>query len=99
MLDKTLFFPKVLQAVPADDYKVHAYMNDGSIHAVDIEPLIKPGTVFEPLKDLDVFKSKLTVINDTVGWDMEGNRDPYKCLDIDPFTVFESPVVSESLIF
>jgi hypothetical protein len=96
MLDKTHFFPKVLQAVPADNYKVFAYMNDGSIRSVDIEPLIKAGTVFEPLKDINTFKSKLTVINDTVGWDLLGNRDPEKCVDIDPFSVFEAPVVLES---
>ena len=88
----------MLQAVPSDDYKVFAYMNDGSIRCIDIAPLIKAETVFERLADTDVFKSRLTVINDTVGWDFEGNRNPYKCIDIDPESIFEAPVVCESLI-
>ena len=97
MLDKRYFFPKVLQAVPSDDYKVYAYMNDGSIHCVDMTPIIETKTVFKPLSDIQTFKSRLTVINDTVGWDFEGNRDPYKCVDIDPEVVFDAPAVCESL--
>lgn len=51
-LDRTRFFPCVLQAVSGKDYVVYAYMNDG-------------------------------------------NRDETRCIDIDPFTIFEGPAVSE----
>lgn len=96
-LDKTLFYPLVLQVVPTDNFEVYAYFNDGSVRLFDVKPLLKPGTVFEPLMDINIFKSKLTVINYTVAWDMGGNRDPYKCIDLDPFVIFEQPMVDDPL--
>jgi len=47
--------------------------------------------------DIKIFKSKLTVINDTIVWDMGGNRDSFKCIDIDPFAVFENEPVADLL--
>jgi hypothetical protein len=96
MKNKTIF-PQVLQVVPTDDYKVYAYMNDGSVHLYDAGPLIREGTVFEPLADIAVFKSAATVINDTVAWDFAGNRDETRCIDIDPFAVQNSPKVNDPL--
>ena len=94
-LDKTNFWPKVLQAVPTDNYGVYAYFNDGSVRLFDAKPLIRPGTVFEPLHDINFFKAKLAVINSTVAWDIGGNRDPRKCVDLDPFVIFEQPAVAD----
>lgn len=91
------FWPKVLQVVPADDYGVYAYFNDGSVRFVDAKPYIEPGTVFEPLANRDIFRDKLAVINDTVAWDMGGDRDPVKCIDLDPFVIFDSPAVADPL--
>ena len=96
-LDYTLFWPKVLQVVPTDDYGVYAYFNDGSVRFIDVKPLIKPGTVFEPLVDISFFKEKLAVINHTVAWDIGGNRDPCKCVDLDPLVIFERPMVPDPL--
>jgi hypothetical protein len=96
-LDFSQFYPKVLQVVPTDDYRIYAYFNDDSIRLIDVKPLIKPGTVFEPLDDINFFKSKATVINDTVAWDIGGNRDPYKCVDLDPLVIFELSEVDDPL--
>ena len=96
-LDRSRFWPKVIQVVPTEDYGVYAYFNDGSVRLFDAKPLIKPGTVFEPLLDINVFKSKLSVINDTVAWDMGGKRNKRKCIDLDPFVIFEQPVVEDPL--
>jgi len=96
-IEKTEFWPKVLQVVPTDDYKVYVYFNDGSVRLFDVKPLIKRETVFEPLFDLGFFKSKLAIINDTVAWDIGGNRNPQKCVDLDPFVIFEKPAVSDPL--
>lgn len=96
-LDKTHFWPSVLQAVPTDDFEVYAYFNDGSVRLIDMKPFLQTGTVFEPLIDINVFKTKLSVINDTVAWDMGGNRDPYGCVDLDPFTIYKLPAVSDPL--
>ncbi len=30
-----------------------------------------------------------------VAWDINGNRNEYECIDIDPFYVFQSPVVKD----
>ena len=86
-------FPKVLQAIPIDDFKVHAYMNDGTIRCVDMRPLIDKGGVFEPLRAPDFFSGKLTVLNDTIAWDLSGRHDPSDCIDIDPFVVQDMPTV------
>ena len=96
-LDKRYFWPKVLQVVPTDNHEVYAYFNDGSVRFLDVKPLIKPGTVFEPLQDIDFFKSKLAVINYTVAWDIGGNRNPRKCVDLDPLVIFEQPPVADPL--
>ncbi|MDR2661537.1 MAG: DUF2442 domain-containing protein [Treponema sp.] len=63
----------------------------------DAKPLLKSGTVFAPLLDIKTFKKKLSVINDTVAWDMTGDRDPRKCIDIDPFTIFAQKIVADPL--
>jgi len=96
-LDKANFWPKVLQVVPTDDYCVYVYFNDGSVRLFDTKPLIESGTVFEPLRDIVFFKNKLAVINGTVAWDVGGNRDPRKCVDLDPFVIFEQPAVADPL--
>jgi len=96
-LDKSLFMPKVLQVIPTNDYCIYVYFNDGSVRFFDMKPLIKPETVFEPLQNINYFKSKLTVINDTVAWDIGGNRDPRKCIDLDPYVLFELPAVTDPL--
>jgi hypothetical protein len=96
-LDMRYFYPQVLQVIPTDNFEVFAYFNDGSVRKFDAKPLLKLDTVFEPLMDIHVFKEKLAVINDTVAWDMGGGRDPCKCVDIDPFVVFEQPPVRDPL--
>jgi hypothetical protein len=90
-------FPKVLQVVPTDGYKIYAYLNDGSVRLFDAASLIEQGGVFAPLADTEVFCSTATVMNDTIAWDIAGNRDEYMCIDIDPFTVAEAPIVADPL--
>ena len=93
-LDFKYFFPEVFQAVAGEDYTVYAYVNDGSIRKVDIKPYLAGECgIFEPLKDKNTFRNSLTVIGNTIAWDLEGDRDEYKCIDIDPFAVFYSPVL------
>ena len=52
--------------------------------------------MFEKLKDVDFFKT-VTVMNNTVAWDLSGVRDPSDCIDIDPCTIAECPTVSDPL--
>jgi len=92
---KTLV-PRVLQAVAVGGYVVDAYMNDGTVRRYDVAPLIEKGGVFTQIADEQVFRSTLTVLNETVAWDISGDRDTYKCIDIDPCTLQAQPRVDIS---
>lgn len=93
----TDMFPQVTQAVAGDDYTVYAYMNDGSVRFIDMRPLIRKGGVFAALGDPEVFRRGLTVLNDTVAWDLRGGRGPADCIDLDPFSIWERPAVADPL--
>ena len=92
-----IIFPKVVQAVAGDHYTVYAYMNDGTVRGVNVFPLIEKGGVFAPLRDPDIFRHSLTVLNDTIAWDLSGKHDPSHCIDLDPFSVQERPFVADPL--
>ena len=96
MMD-SCFFPEVLQVVPGDNYTVYAYFNDGTVRCYDASELVMGTGVFAQLRDRKVFVDALTVMNGTVAWDIAGNRDATKCIDIDPFVLYESPVVKDPL--
>ena len=89
------FFPEVFQAVPGENFTVYAYMNDGSIRLYDMKPIIKKSGVFKVLEDENIFREKLTVLNNSIAWDMSGDRDENKCIDIDPFNIFNSHTVTD----
>ena len=89
-------FPAVVQAVPGEDFCVFAYCNDGAVRKVDIKPLLAKGGVFAPLSDPVFFRERLTVLNDTVAWDIAGNRDETACVDLDAFEIFATaPIVDD----
>lgn len=93
-----MFMPAVVQTVPGDDFTVYAYCNDGAVRLVDVKPLIAKGGVFSPLAEQDFFRDRLTVLNDTVAWDVAGNRDETACIDLDPCEIFaEAPIVADPL--
>lgn len=88
-------FPVVVQAVAGENFTVYAYLLDGTIRKVDVLPLIQGGGVFEPLKNPVFFRDALTVLNDTVAWDLSRHHDPTDCIDLDPFTIAECEAVAE----
>ncbi len=92
-LDFNHFYPEVFQAVAGKEYVVYAYLNDGSVRVLDMKPLIQKGGVFKVLEDKKIFSGKLTVLNNSVAWDINGNRDEYDCIDIDPFELMKCPIV------
>lgn len=60
--------------------------------------MLEKGGVFGPLRDPDFFRERLTVLNDTVAWDIDGNRDPCTCVDLDPCEIYETcPAVADPL--
>lgn len=89
-------FPKVVQVIQMENYSVYVYFEDGKIVCYDMAQMIEK-EVFRPLKDITVFKEACTVMNDTLAWDIGGNRDNTNCLDIDPDTLYELPFVNEQI--
>lgn len=89
------YMPEVIQVIPTDDFNVYVYFDDGSIKLYDASEDIKRG-IFTVLQDVKKFKECCTVLNGTLAWDLEGNYDETKCLDLDPFNIYEnSPEVEE----
>lgn len=69
---------------------------DGKIVYYDTTKMIEK-EAFRPLKDIHVFLDTCTVLNDTLAWDINGNRDNTTCLDIDPDMLYELPAVEEKI--
>ena len=88
-------FPKIVQVIPTDDYKVYVYFEDGKIVCYDISPFLDK-EVFKELKDKKVFKESCTIMNHTLAFDISGTRDPYNCIDIDPDTLYNLNEVPEN---
>jgi len=90
--------PKVVQAVAGPNFSVYIYFHDGTVRLLNASSLLEKGGVFAPLRNADFFRDRLTVINDTVAWDMDGTRNPCTCVDLDPCELYEScPVVEDPL--
>lgn len=87
--------PKALQAVAGQNLLIYIYFHDGTVRLYDASPLLEKGGVFAPLRDDAIFRERLTVLNDTVAWDLDGNRDPAACIDLDPCELYESCSVVE----
>lgn len=91
------YMPTVCQAIAANGYTVYAYFTDGRITKLDMTDKLNK-EVFKPLRDVETFTKRLTVMNDTVAWDLSGKHDPSDCIDIDPITLYELPAIKESEI-
>jgi hypothetical protein len=86
----------VVQVVPTEDYLVYVYFEDGKIVCYNARSLLGK-KVFEVLNDKSVFMETCTVMNNTLAWDIEGNRDASTCIDIDPQTLYELEHVRTTL--
>ncbi len=82
-----MFIPEVVQVVPLDDYIVEVLFHDGKMVYFDVSSLLKKN-VFSPLRDKDFYKKRCTVMNHTLAWDLSGEYDPTKCIDIAPETLY-----------
>ena len=87
IIDKR-YLPRVLQVSPRPNYHLVVFFDDGSMGEVDAQPLLI-GAVFAPLRDELVFREKVTVLNHTVAWDLDGSRDGERCLDLDPVVLYQ----------
>ena len=89
-------FYDIVQVVPYEDYTVQVYFEDGKIVSFDVKPLLeKP--VFQPLRDRKIFFDTCTIMNNTLAWDLSGNRDAARCVDIDPDMLYGLENVADSI--
>jgi hypothetical protein len=87
----------VVQVKPTCDFKVYVYCDDGKIKLYDVTPLLGKG-IFKQISDIDTFTKKCTVINHTLAWDIGGNFDAFKCIDLDPEVIYkDGAAVSDPL--
>ncbi|WP_442676868.1 hypothetical protein [Selenomonas sp.] len=49
------------------------------------------------MKDRAFFTSALTVMDGTAAWDVTGAHDVTKCIDVDPFVLYDAPVIPDPL--
>lgn len=91
------YFPKVVQVIPLNNYHVQVFFDDGKIIEYDSAKDLQ-GEVFRPLQDIQVFLNTCTVLNDTLAWDLNGNRDVTQCIDIDPFVLYELPAINYLMV-
>ncbi|MFZ5590278.1 MAG: DUF2442 domain-containing protein [Bacillota bacterium] len=54
--------------------------------------------VFEALKDRQIFRDKLTILNGAAAWDLTGKRDETQCLDLDPWVLYNAEDVTEEFM-
>ncbi len=89
-------FHNVIQVIPYEDYNVYVYFDDGKIVCYDAKPLLEKSG-FAILKDKDFFMNACTILNDTLAWDVSGNRDAGTCIDIDPDMLYSLNQAAERI--
>lgn len=89
-------FPEIVQVIPTEEYTVYVYFEDGKIVCYDVKPLLEK-EAFVVLKDIAFFMNACTILNDTLAWDVSGDRDTAKCIDIDPDTLYMLDAVKENI--
>ena len=90
------FFPEIVQVVPHSDYSVSVYFHDGKIVRYSLADKLERG-MFPELKNTQVFMETCTILNDTLAWDVAGNRDASRCIDIDPDVLYQLPAVEDQV--
>ena len=89
--------PELVQVYPTEDYHVYVYFEDGKIVCYDVRPLLEK-EAFHPLKDQAFYMNNCTILNGTLAWDLSGDRDPSKCIDIAPDMLYELDHVREEVL-
>ena len=91
MMDYT---PDIVQVIPHRDYTVSVYFCDGKIVSYDARPKLDHG-IFQELNDLSIFIDRCKIMNNTLAWDISGDNDTTKCIDIDPDYLYSLDYIEE----
>ncbi len=84
--------PNIIQVKPTKEYIVYVFFDNGIIKAYSLKEDIEAGGIFDKIKDVDIFINRCTIMNGTLAWDISGDRDTTKCIDICPDTIYEDGV-------
>ncbi len=91
------YWPEVIQVIPTEDYKVYIYFDDGTIKLYDASKQVTQG-VFKQLQNDNLFIETCTVLNHTLAWTPDKSYSEERCLDLDPYVLYEScPIVNEPI--
>lgn len=69
---------RIMRVTPNNDFTLTISFNNGEIRLYDMRPLLKKGTVFEPLIDLKSFKRAYLDTNHCIAWDIDPDIDSTK---------------------
>ena len=84
------YFPEIVQVIPYEDFTVSVYFSDGKIVLYDVKPFIHT-EIFSKISDINIFMESCTILNDTLAWDIAGDRNESECIDIDLDTLYSLP--------
>lgn len=84
------YFPEIVQVIPHEDFTVSVYFSDGKIVLYDIKPFLNM-EIFSKISNVNIFMESCTILNDTLAWDITGDRNESKCIDIDPDILYNLP--------
>ena len=87
--------PALIQVYAEDDYSIICQFVDGRVTRFDMKDELFG--VFEPLRDKNLFKNTLTILDNTAAWDLSGKRDDSDCLTLDPWILYTSEVYEETV--
>ena len=82
--------PSLIQVYPDKErnYTIICQFVDGKVTRYDLKDELTG--VFELLKDKDLFRNALTILDNTAAWDLTGKRDESECLTIDPWRLYNA---------
>ncbi len=89
--------PNIIQVKPTENYTIYVFFDNGIIKEYSLKEDIQSGGVFEKIKDINIFIKRCTIMNGTLAWDIEGDRDTTKCIDICPDTIYEDGVTVKDI--
>lgn len=82
--------PNLVEAIPLKDYEVHLRFADGLAADVDLSYLVGCGPVFEPLQDIEFFRSlRIDESSVTIEWPNEADIAPETLYDHVQRAVYE----------
>ena len=76
------YIPQIYMAALAGGKKVDCYFTNGEVKRYDVNRAIRLRGVFAPLKNQKVFNRAVMVMDGVLAFDIAGDRDPYKMVDI-----------------